>query len=618
MKYFTKNVFAFLLAMTFVGMTSSLMAQTPFFSEDFDGGLPADWTATEIQGDGMTASNWMWTDVGPTGAFAAPALNGATAANGWMVFDSDLNCSGAQEVRLASPVIDASDKTSVFIEYSNLYRKFRDQIFLETTTDGVTWESTLLNQDIADGDFSDGPGLLNPHILFFDITDAAAGSATFQFAFRFLSDESTAGTTYPGCGYSWQIDDVSLYEDSPAPAVEFGLTEYAVYSPASFAQPIEHAATDILVFEAEVVNNGSEDLTNVVVRATVSDAGGGLLYADSIVYEVLAAGTADTAEMATTFLPDLPIGEYTIIYETYSQDVEDPNPGDNIRGELFTVTEDTWSKNAETTLTTTTIDPTDLTIANVYNASIDLMPNTFEFGQITIASAVDAADGELAGRSANLFVAKLDEDVAPQFQGFDVNSDLTTNDALELVAFVPYTYPDNELLHTVDVTDFDGNAVMIEPGATYLIGVQYSGDDNVIRHGYSNAIDYLFAWRNTVLYVDGDQWYNVGFGSETSATVVTSQRMVTSTEDTPLPVEALNVFPSPTSESISLEVDLENTGKANIVFADMTGRIMGINEYDNLNNGTYSFDVSNYPNGVYMARLVTGDGSRTVKFTVQH
>jgi len=61
--------------------------------------------------DGSTqnaSSNWIYSTTGPQGPFDIGIITSTTAGNGFMIFDSDLNCEGPQDVWLISPSFDAN------------------------------------------------------------------------------------------------------------------------------------------------------------------------------------------------------------------------------------------------------------------------------------------------------------------------------------------------------------------------------------------------------------------------------------------------------------------------------------------------------------------------------
>ncbi|MEM1218681.1 MAG: choice-of-anchor J domain-containing protein, partial [Bacteroidota bacterium] len=118
-------------------MATAVQAQV-FFSEDFEGGgIPADWMAMEVAGNGQAFSNWVYTTVGPEGPFSTGPLESTSSDNGWVMFDSDSNCNimMAQEAWLITPAIDCSDKDVVILQYENLWRVFNDRAQIRVGTD---------------------------------------------------------------------------------------------------------------------------------------------------------------------------------------------------------------------------------------------------------------------------------------------------------------------------------------------------------------------------------------------------------------------------------------------------------------------------------------------------
>ncbi len=81
----------------------------------------------------------------------------------------------------------------------------------------------------------------------------------------------------------------------------------------------------------------------------------------------------------------------------------------------------------------------------------------------------------------------------------------------------------------------------------------------------------------------------------------------------------VNVFPNPANQNVTMELGLVNTtNDAVIRIIDLTGKTLFTQQYDNLQNDILSFNVSQYAAGTYFLQLITEEGSRTNKFTVQH
>lgn len=186
-----------------------LSAQNVLWSSDFNGGLGA-WT-TQDKSRNASGDNWIHSTTGPSGAFAIPPINSTSRANGWAQFDSDLLCSGSQNAWLISPAIDLSGTDTALLVFSQYYRKFHDQTFVQVSTDGgTTWTAYQVN-----GAASDGDATPNPDVVTVDISATAAGNSAVQIAFQFTSDDPN--DTQAGCGYAWQVDDVRIDDGVPPP-----------------------------------------------------------------------------------------------------------------------------------------------------------------------------------------------------------------------------------------------------------------------------------------------------------------------------------------------------------------------------------------------------------------
>lgn len=600
MKYFTKNVFAFLLAMTMVGMTN-MTGQNLIWSYDFSdmAAFDTDWVNGGTN-DGTEV--WMWSDnVAAVTALNEPDFAATTAATGFMLFNSDVNGEGFPhdaQVTTANP-IDCSAAPQVFLQFEAQYAHFYGPTAsIGVSTDGVVFTYYTVFADVAQDDVTPAS------IITLELPEAAMQPEVW-IQFRWQGEWE----------YVWKVDDISLFDADVTPSVDFALGDF-FFSPASFAQPILQIDTDTMIFDADVSNTGGGDLTNVVVTGTITDEAGTVLFEDVSTLDVVPADSTVNFLFDDSFSPEnLELGVYNFNYAVTADQV-DPNPADNSGTEIFLVTEDLWSKDNATISGSRPGGGGDYLMGNVYTSSLNLMPDTRFFNEISFNAAVNAVDAPLAGKEVTVILARVRDDIVDAgWNTFDVNADLTTNEGLDLLAFIPYVFEgDNFDLQTVEVLNFDEEPIAIEPGTRYVAAIQYAGENNVVFQGIANDLDYFQI--STILYTT--QWFLGGFGADNAATIRMTTRMEPNSTDEILPTESMTVFPNPTDEKVSLDINLENTGLTNIIFADMTGKIMNIQEYDNLANGTYEFNTGNYPNGIYMVRLITADGSRTVKFTVQH
>ncbi|HHM20625.1 MAG TPA: hypothetical protein ENJ20_01260, partial [Bacteroidetes bacterium] len=467
MKKFTQRFFG-LAVILFLGL--SLSAQAPFWTEDFDGGLPADWSAVMVAGDSTPNANWFWTMQGPAGGFAINPLQSTTSNNGWMIFDSDLNCSGEQNAWLVSPKIDLSDKDLVILTWQQYYRKFGDQINVQVSLDSTIWTQFPLLTGLENNDFGDGSatGETNPQTMNLDISSVAANEPQVWFAFQFLADSTTAGDVGPGCAYSWQIDDVGLLDFDPTPATDLSLGDF-FFPPLSFATPTSQIATDTMGFSADVSNVGAADVTNVVLKATVTDENGNTLFVDSVVADVIPVGTIDsTLIVPNLYPPASDVGIYTIRYDLYSLDSEDQDMGNNSATEDYIVTEDLWSKENGPTIAYRPGDgPVDYLVGNMYTTSPNWV-ETYYATNVDFTAATNNSDGPLSDFHTSILLLEVKEDVvAPDFSNFDDQKDYLSNPGLKIRAFELYQYQGNNFdMQTVLLNDFDEEkpGVELKPG----------------------------------------------------------------------------------------------------------------------------------------------------------
>ncbi|MCB0566860.1 MAG: PPC domain-containing protein, partial [Phaeodactylibacter sp.] len=196
----------------------SAAAQEVFYQEDFADGAP-DWSVIQIVGNGANSGFWRTTSTGPAGSFALDPLNSTTASNGWVQFDSDLNCfPQGQDSWLVSPYIQTEGRMAIILSFETYYRTYNDRPQLRVGEDfsqRINWDiyepfpSLSANQY---GGATEGDPALNPQYIQIDITPSIVGLDSFRFAFQFLSSLETlnGGGDDIGCAYSWQVDDIQL------------------------------------------------------------------------------------------------------------------------------------------------------------------------------------------------------------------------------------------------------------------------------------------------------------------------------------------------------------------------------------------------------------------------
>ncbi len=187
-----------------------LRATTAFYSEDFAGGVPAGWTII----DSISPSNgeiWLWSDtIVPFVIYNGVdsfSTNGTTAANGYMIYDSDGygNNTTLENTSLRSPPISCAAQSSVHLGFNHYYRDFINSVAtVYVGTDTVNWFPVRTFNATT----------TNPEGVDIDISSIAANHDSVYLLFQYTGS----------WGWYWMLDDIQL-----ADAATIGINENTDY-----------------------------------------------------------------------------------------------------------------------------------------------------------------------------------------------------------------------------------------------------------------------------------------------------------------------------------------------------------------------------------------------------
>ncbi|MEO6832822.1 MAG: T9SS type A sorting domain-containing protein [Chitinophagaceae bacterium] len=316
---------------------------TAFWTEDFSTGtatsLPAGWSVTAPSGQ---IGNWRWTNGPASGGFSVGVLKSTTAANGWMIFNSDsigklqpttLPIQGS----LISPSINCAAHSSVMATFQQLFRKFRDSTYLDVSNNGgASWTTypiqvnNSLNNNTTNAN--------NPTIVRINISATAAGQANVKLRFRYEDN------VYKGGTLNWLLDDVALAELDP---VELGIAGSAMfhmngasdqYTGLSLYNSIPLRLADSMLPITFLTNYGLNPGINVNANVQVFK-GTSSIYAKSHVYGSLPTGGVDSTDDFSDVTPFLPTstGNYTAAFSI--NPANDAFAANNVDTFKFTVTD---------------------------------------------------------------------------------------------------------------------------------------------------------------------------------------------------------------------------------------------------------------------------------------
>lgn len=387
-----------------------------FYTNDFSD--CAEWTTGNAFDDGLTQfyenlNFQCGTGIAPNpdGSAPIPTILSTTAANGFILVDSDGEANQAEiencYIQMANPV-DCSEHPFVSISFETQYRMWdggssdgNEFCWVEVSTDGTTWPDQSTTDDAA-GRYELWPEMgtqdpvENPTLITFDITDIAGGAETVWLRFRWRG-------TY---GYAWMVDDLTFfdtpandmradgyvsYTDEATSTVETGLGYYE-YGAIPTSQITE------FIFAGRVRNIGSNPQPNTVMEVAINGDVVGTSAADF----TLEYGSFDTLRIEG-YTPDATLGMYDITY-TFMSDSLDENMSNNTATQSYEITDGSYGRDdatfsgvfpADGTVDYTAATPFQFFAdATIYGVEVAIMDNS-DAGTDLICHLLDFANLEI-------------------------------------------------------------------------------------------------------------------------------------------------------------------------------------------------------------------------------
>ncbi|MCI1266110.1 MAG: T9SS type A sorting domain-containing protein [Saprospiraceae bacterium] len=639
---------------------NGVQAQYPIFwggpgnkDSEFDGGLNG-WTTTGLASsipDSAINAVWTYSKTSDARPFVfgggTPSANvpihSLSNANGAAVFNSAYldtrgvfsnlgtdkgpapalskmyfpdNKFGIQSGVLTSPKIDCSSQSTVAVWFFQLYYKFYGKTSIEVTHDGgVNWQEFLINIDSP---------VANNHVnnrLLVDITSAAAGYPEVQFRFK-----------WSNAFYFWIIDDVYLVN---MPDHDLAIS-HPFYAPSSYAIPISQTCQDSLIFKAALSNHGSKTQRDVVFACYVENNMGLTFFADSIIIPELKAFTKDTTfTLLNTFkIKNLLLekGPYKIIWKTYSLASIDAIPEDNIihaHFEIKAAEESFFAK--EQKANGSLRFPGNYLIGAQYRTPdcLDKRYNfDIEYVLVKLASTRNSGSpGRLEGYQVVVYILKVKDTVKADFSNFALDRDLgDSNGSVELIGLGDYTCNEETNFEDiyVSVKDINEKKIYLEPNTRYFILVDHMYEipgTFSIEHAADLSSLNVFetAPFNTPVYLkDKGLWLASipGNPQPVCRLKIFPGYIIETNNSIALSQNSLIIKSNPVIHSnLELNIQLEETSDAQLLFADIHGKIISKEYYKSIDEQTAIFDLSNYPSGMYVAKLITKHGTRDLMFS---
>ena len=608
-----KFIYLFLL----FAFSANAQVAVPFWTETFTNGIPNTWTNADASNQNAL---WTWCSdpASNNGEPGCPAVwnsttnqqvpfNSTTAETGFVTVDSDEygNLSTDHISRLTTNGLDCSGKSNVYVKFQAHLGTYTydadDKALLKVSTDQSNWSTFQIFTGLTTGvRWSD-----NPEFVIIDISQVAANQGTVYLQWEWTGNYE----------YMWNLDDIELYSQNPTPRHDLMLSA-SFYPVSSFATPASELRTDTFGFEGYVSNFGLDPQTNVQLKAWITDANGAVLFADSAKIDVLPVDYRDSLIVLNNrFAPELPEGTYSIHYAV-SADSTDLRPSDNGSVNQFIATAGQFAKEnaAEQYFRPNGVeDLPSYTICNYYRTSKSSLEQ-YRALSAEFTHTVEPTEIEITNVVANVYLLRVNDAIDDELSNLDPSTFLASYNWVGIAEYTAdATAVDDGSIRTVDLTDFNTGelGVLLEEGARYVLAISYSDDSRFVYHAFNNDNNYYFT--STYIYSDGA--YS-DFGSDANAVLRLNLGLVTTTDQTPLPDYAMQLFPTPATDRINIAVKLDEAGPLAVTIADLNGKVIIADEYANVQQTQMTYNLPTLPAGVYLARIATENGTLTKRFVV--
>ncbi len=545
--------------------------------------------------DFITGINFECTTTGPTGPAAIDPIASPSAANGFMMVDSDVfggdvggtwveNC----WFQNAQP-IDLSAYANVSLKFQTFYRMWdngssdgSEYCLVEVSTDGITWpdpNTYEVSEAPAGTRFECWPTMEtqdpvnNPTTIVFNITEAAALQDSVYLRFRWK------GTW----GYAWMVDDVEIFETFANDLNVMKVYNGDILGDFEYTAIPTSQVTD-LVIGGVVANYGFNDQVNAPIEMSIN---GNLVTIDS----TITAGAVDTVWST-------PINFGTAV-GTYTATVTVPNDDEatfNTMSKDFEVTDAVYAHNTDEAPVQRGWDIDDeVAVGAIYGINADAQAGGIQvwFGPNTTAGTICQAILYLVG---------------------------TDIQDLEAIAFSPEFTVTAAMIDagymTIGFTE--SGAVDVATGALYVAEIRKfeSSDRMYIR---ADVLDEDLGTVNYGPFGSGDavNWFN-GWSWTPAVRLVLDPNIAVSEVSANTSAIRTNVYPNPTNGLTTVAYNMSTNAIAQLIVRDITGRIVATQQSNsNVAQGKFSIDAATMAPGAYTYTVVAGAESVTGELIVR-
>lgn len=590
--------------------------------------LPTGWSANSMPVPG--GGTWKWTNVASTSTYAMPAMSSSSAADGWMIFDSDeIGAAGGPTYEprgyLQSPAITAcATEASVRLNFENFFRNFNDSCSIWVSTDptfptgGYSVYPVYYNNLLPVNEYSPNP--IDVHV---NITGAAAMQPTIYIRFVYYG--------YAGGSYSWMIDNITLSSMDPVDgALSKASALYWSGTSAGWAAYGSKPAhlQDTLYPMTLITNYGSTGFPTTTVNAKIFQ--GATNVYDQNANVVLPIDAIDSVADFTTV--GTPPGYYTTTKAVYTIPFSVSLAGDAVTTNdkdttVIAVTDSMWMQNA------LNADFKSGQYVHRVTPGLSFSPASgfvMSAGQSDTLTSISVAfdDGTAVGQVVGAQIFHFDAastswlfDGVTHFKPLAAE-DISTSTTLKWATF------------TIDEAATGGPVILdgSSDGVTYAAvvkGQSNTGDVIILSTAPPAAYGIIgySAYSDTSLN-DGPATMQFGqdglpYGNSTVPMIALNfgTYVTTGVNDVNVPVLALGkAMPNPANTVVNVPVTLTKDGTFTVVLSNTIGQVVSTQKIAAYAGQTAkaTFNTANLPAGVYLYTVMADGQQATGRVSVTH
>lgn len=322
------------------------------WSEDFSNGIPAGWTNSGFDGNGLPLANCNWeyrgtttspqNNIGSRGGFSASispsALQSPTRANGFVIFDSDYLDNGGNSTnaggglapaphvgQLTTSSINLSGHAGILIKFNTFARVFYANLIVQYSLDnGITWpyaDTVLSHVSLGiNGSTANGDSVL------VNASNYLANQPNVKLRFTF---DGTPGNINGNGHFFWMIDDIEIrslpahqlnfvaHNGTPKTNLSFGFNQPQYgFLPLGQTRPID--------FMANIQNFGTATQTNVHLKVDLIDSNNSIsssVTSSPSVSTLQAGQVATYSQLTTASWTPSSISNYKAVFSALSDSI---------------------------------------------------------------------------------------------------------------------------------------------------------------------------------------------------------------------------------------------------------------------------------------------------------